>query len=169
MTKNTNQERSARLEPKDTQSGLTQQRLNALKQLLREGLASTQDELCKALKKQKYQVTQSTVSRDLRRVGAIKTTDSDGEIMYCLPEISKSLPLDVSDALGPMLLDIQHNESMVVLHTTPGSANLVARHLDSLKDYLEILGSIAGDDTIFVAPGKIKNISEIIGKIREEF
>jgi len=146
-----------------------QARLNALKQLLKEGLASTQDELCTALKKQKFNITQSTVSRDLRRIGAIKTTDSSGEVVYCMPELHRTLPLDVSDSLGPMVTEIQANDSMIVVSTTPGSASLVARYLDSLKEYLEILGTIAGDDTIFVAPAKLKNISATVGKIREEF
>lgn len=144
-------------------------RIEALKKLLREGEASTQEELCKALHKLKFSVTQSTISRDLRRIGAIKTTDSSGEIFYSMPETNTTLPLNVSETLGRMVMNISSNESMIIMNTTPGSANLVARHLDSLKEELGILGTIAGDDTIFIAPAKIKNINNLIKDIKEEF
>lgn len=149
--------------------GDVQERLTALTELLRMGETSTQDELCRSLKQKKFKVTQSTISRDLRRVGAIKTTNPAGEIVYRLPEIQKALPLTVSDTLGTLLVDITANENMVVIHTTPGSASLVARHLDSLRSELGILGTIAGDDTIFIAPLKVKNLSNMIEQIREEF
>ncbi len=148
----------------------SQARLEVLQQLLREGSASTQDELCKALKQKKFHVTQSTISRDLRRIGAMKTLNSDGETVYVLPGTSAStLPPPVSHSLGHLLLDIQANESMIVLHTSPGSASLVARHLDSMRSYLGTLGTIAGDDTIFIAPASTKQIPALIKKIKEEF
>lgn len=147
----------------------TQHRLDVLCELLRQGEASTQEELCKALKQRKLVVTQSTVSRDLRRIGAVKTVDADGQTVYKLPEERILIPQAVSHSLGGLLLDIQSNESMIVLHTSPGSASLVARHIDSLRSQLGILGTIAGDDTIFIAPKSVKKISELIKKISAEF
>lgn len=147
----------------------SQARLEVLQQLLREGSASTQDELCKALKQKKFHVTQSTISRDLRRIGAMKTLNSDGETVYALPGSATTLPLPVSHSLGHLILDIQSNESMIVIHTSPGSASLVARHLDSMRSYLGTLGTIAGDDTIFIAPVSTKQIPSLIKKIKEEF
>lgn len=144
-------------------------RLEVLQQLLREGSASTQDELCRALKQKKFKVTQSTISRDLRRIGAIKTTNSDGETVYTLSGASVVLPPPVSHSLGHLILDIKANESMIVVHTSPGSASLVARHLDSMRAYLGTLGTIAGDDTIFIAPASAKQIPSLIKKIKEEF
>jgi transcriptional regulator of arginine metabolism len=144
-------------------------RLEVLQQLLREGNASTQDELCKALRQKKFHVTQSTISRDLRRLGAMKTLNSDGETVYALAGANVTLPPPVSHSLGHLILDIQSNESMIVLHTSPGSASLVARHLDSMRSYLGTLGTIAGDDTIFIAPASTKQISSLIKKIKEEF
>ena len=147
----------------------TQERLFVLRKLIREGTASTQEDLGKALRQKKFDVTQSTISRDLRRIGAIKATNAEGQTIYKLPEASQVLPLTVSDSLGGLLLEIQANESMVVIHTTPGSASLVARHLDNLRTTLGILGTIAGDDTIFLAPTSTKQINSLIRKIKEEF
>lgn len=147
----------------------SQARLHALRELLRQGQASTQDDLGVALRQKKFDVTQSTISRDLRRIGAIKTTNNEGQIVYRLPEEQHSLPLNVSHSLGGLLMDIQFNEAMVVLHTSPGSASLVARHIDSMRSALGILGTIAGDDTIFIAPASTKKISSLIKKIKEEF
>lgn len=147
----------------------SQQRLDVLRDLLRQGEASTQEDLCKALKHRKMVVTQSTVSRDLRRIGAVKTVDADGVTVYKLPEERILIPPTVSHSLGGLLLDIQSNESMIVLHTSPGSASLVARHIDSLRTQLGIMGTIAGDDTIFIAPKTVKKIPDLIKKIANEF
>src|SRR4051812_38726281 len=128
----------------------TQERQMVLRQLIREGTASTQEELCAALAEKDFDVTQSTVSRDLRRIGAIKTTNSDGQIIYRLPEHHQHLPPHISHSLDGLLINIQSNESMIVLHSTPGSASLVARHIDSLRSNIGVLGTIAGDDTIII-------------------
>jgi transcriptional regulator of arginine metabolism len=145
----------------------TQERLAVLRQLIREGEASTQEELCEALRKKKFDVTQSTVSRDLRRIGAVKTTNQEDEIVYVLP--NEVLRSRVSTPLDGLLTEIVANESMIVLHTTPGSASLVARHLDNLRGSLGILGTLAGDDTIFVVPESVRKISATVKKIKDEF
>lgn len=149
----------------------SQARLQALGELIREGVASNQEELCKALKQKKFKVTQSTISRDLRRIGAIKTTSPDGEVTYYMPDEAQApvLPPRVSNNLGQLMVDIESNSNMIVIHTTPGSASLVARHIDSMRSALGILGTIAGDDTIFIAPANTKAISSLIKKIEAEF
>jgi transcriptional regulator of arginine metabolism len=142
-----------------------QLRLDVLRELLRDGDSRTQEDLCEALRKKRFDVTQSTVSRDLRKVGAVKTTDSNGQTIYRLPEEMHIRPPTVSHNLGGLLIDIEANESMIVLHTSPGSASLVARHLDSMRSSLDILGTIAGDDTIFIAPTSSRLIKSIIKRI----
>lgn len=146
-----------------------QERQTVLRQLIREGEASTQEDLCEALKKKKFDVTQSTVSRDLRRIGAIRTTNAAGEIVYKMPEDHQSLPPRVMVSLDGFLTDIEHNESMIVIHTTAGSASLIARHLDGQKNDLGILGTLAGDDTIFIVPISVKKIPTVIQNIKDEF
>lgn len=146
----------------------TQARLKSLKELIREGEPSTQDELVKALRKRDFDVTQSTVSRDLRRIGAVRSTNIDGDIVYLLADEQKVLPPEVSEDLGVLVSDIDANESMIVMHTTAGAASLVARYLDSMRSYLEILGTLAGDDTIFIVPESTKKISKVMKMIKEE-
>lgn len=145
-------------------------RLTVLRQLIRQGEASTQEELCTALKMKKFDVTQSTVSRDLRRIGAIKATNSQGEIIYHLPEdhhwpLIRKATHDVSN----LIVDIKANENMIVMYTAPGSASLVAADLDSQRSALGILGTLSGDDTVFIAPISVKKITNIVQKMRNEY
>lgn len=148
----------------------SQERLMALRELIRAGAANNQEDLCKVLKLKKFKVTQSTISRDLRRIGAIKTINKEGQTVYKLPDDHQmTLPLNVSHSLGGLLMGIQSNESLIVLHTAPSSASLVARHLDSMRSELGIMGTVAGDDTIFIAPASEKKIPALIKRIKEEF
>ena len=147
-------------------------RLEILKELLQKGASSTQEEICEALKSRKFDVTQSTVSRDLRRLGAVKVIMKSGETSYKLPntgilEPQLTLPMEISSGLKGLLKDIQHNGSLIVIHTPPGSASMVAHHLDSVKPR-GILGTIAGDDTIFVAPFSSKEIEATMREIINE-
>ncbi len=140
------------------------QRITVLRKLLADGKISTQEELADELRRQKFDITQSTISRDLRRLGAVKAVDASGSTVYRLSQdLSASAPIFVS-SLKHLLIDITHNDSIIVIHTAAGSANLVARHLDQIRP-IGILGTIAGDDTIFVAPISTIKIPEIIKKI----
>ena len=139
-------------------TSVSKTRLSALKDLLGEGDASTQEELAVELFKRRFDVTQSTISRDLRKIGAIKAIDQSGRTVYRLPtqENGEASVASYSTGLRSHILDIQHNGAMIVIHTISGSASLVARFLDQTKP-AGILGTIAGDDTIFVK--KSRNIN----------
>ncbi len=141
-------------------------RLEVLREMLREGTAGTQEEICEALKHHKFDVTQSTVSRDLRRIGAVKATGAHGETIYRLSE--DNAPVTVGGGLVDLIRNIQHNDAMIVIHTSPGSASLVARHLDTVRPE-GVIGTLAGDDTIFVAPASTRQIPQIIRYIRQSF
>jgi transcriptional regulator of arginine metabolism len=137
-------------------------RLDTLRKLLSQGTLSTQEELKVKLEKMGHKVTQSTISRDLRRLGAVKVIDSSGQTVYKLSENrSSSSPTALSD----LVLDISTNGVLVVIHTSPGSASLVARHLDQIRPG-GILGTIAGDDTIFVALPRQQDSEKSIQEIR---
>jgi transcriptional regulator of arginine metabolism len=138
-----------------------------LRKLLVSAKVSTQEELAEELESQGYPVTQSTISRDLRRLGAIKVTEQGGRTGYRLFENAvPASSISVQNFKG-LLLEIQHNGSMIVIHTSPGSASLVARRLDEAKPE-GLLGTIAGDDTIFVAPASAKKIQATMDAIVEE-
>lgn len=124
-------------------------RLKALRLLLEEETPSTQEELRDKLEHQDFDVTQSTISRDLRRLGAIRTAGERGQAVYRLPDETE-VPLPTTN-VGDLIWDITSNGSLIVINTAAGSAPLVARYLDR-SAAPEILGTIAGDDTIFVAP-----------------
>ncbi len=143
-------------------------RLNALRGLLLEGELSTQEELRGKLEKQDYDVTQSTISRDLKKLGAIRAVDPEGRTVYRLsPEHE---PTGVPGTLADMVQSIDSNGSIIVIHTAVGSAPLVARHLDRLRPG-GILGTIAGDDTIFVAPSATssRSVNETMRAIQASF
>jgi transcriptional regulator of arginine metabolism len=151
-----------------TPASIAKARTAALYEILEKGDLSTQEEFVEELRAQKFDVTQSTISRDLRRIGAIKVTGPGGTVVYRLPEEqSTPLPAVVSNGLKGLLVEISHNGSMIVIHTSPGSASLVARHLDAVRPR-GILGTIAGDDTIFVAPASVKEIRATIDEITAE-
>ncbi|MCM2281713.1 MAG: arginine repressor [Bdellovibrionaceae bacterium] len=142
-------------------------RLTALRRLLEQERASTQDEIREELESLKFKVTQSTISRDLRRLGAVRAVDSEGRTVYRLPDETQT-PLPSTTRINHLIQDIRHNGVLIVIHTSPGSASLVARHLDHHRPG-NLLGTIAGDDTIFVAPASVKNLPSVIRDILGSF
>jgi transcriptional regulator of arginine metabolism len=68
-------------------------------------------------------------------------------------------------SIRDLILDVVSNETLVVIFTSPGSASMVARILDYIQMNTEILGTIAGDDTIFVAPKSVKDIQKLCNEI----
>ena len=143
-------------------------RLSALRKLLIKEDASTQDELKLELEKLRFQVNQSTISRDLRKLGAIKLIDSSGRTVYRLAEDlgSRAIPQTSGSGLRDLVLSIEFSKSMVVLLTQPGSAPMVARILDARRKELGALGTIAGDDTVFVCPQLKSSPQSVATQIR---
>lgn len=140
-------------------------RIETLRELLQNGEAGTQEEIVSQLGRRGFDVTQSTVSRALRRIGAIKVLNEGGETVYRLPD-EVTAPPPIQAGLSDLVRDITHNGMMIVIHTTPGSASLVARHLDHARPG-GILGTLAGDDTIFVAPASARSIRAAVTLIRQ--
>ena len=146
------------------QEALTQ----AFKDLLKQEQFSSQGDIVDALKAQGFDnISQSKVSRMLSKFGAVRTRNVRQEMVYCLP-----VELGVPTAKSPLkqlVLDIEHNDVMIIIRTSPGAAQLIARLLDSLSKSDGVLGTIAGDDTIFIAPTDTKQISQTIDKLEELF
>lgn len=144
------------------------ERLSALKKILESGKNSTQEELRDMLEAKGHDVNQSTISRDLKKIGALKGTDHKGRTIYRLSESVAETSSFASQSMSDLILNIAHNDSMIVIQTSPGSASLVARRLDMDRP-ADILGTIAGDDTIFVAPSKDFSMKQTIAAIRDCF
>lgn len=141
--------------------------IDALRVLLMGRKASSQESICSSLEKLGYEVNQTKVSRLLRQIGAIKVTNVEGVTVYSLPR--EPAPPSMSTAIRNLILDVVSNESLVVIFTSPGSASMVARVLDYNQITTEILGTIAGDDTIFVAPKTIRDIGKLTEEIKRLF
>lgn len=132
----------------------------ALRQLLLSGQTGTQQELSELLSERGLETTQSTISRDLKLLGAQRVQREDGEFAYHLrPEDAATFP-------AQMLLDVRHNETMVVLQTKVGRAQAVGLDLDDLQ-HPDILGVLAGDDTVLVIPRSIERIEALAAALRE--
>jgi transcriptional regulator of arginine metabolism len=138
--------------------------LEELKKLLLEGSVSTQEDIKQYLTKLGFEVNQAKISRLLRKVGAVKTSNEYGQIVYCIPK--EPAPPQAKSLLGSLIIDIQYNESVIVIHTSPGSASLFARLIDHNLLKLNVLGTVAGDDTIIVIPRNIKQIKKALADIK---
>ncbi len=137
---------------------------DALRALLMGRKASTQEDICAALEKLGYEINQSKASRLLRKIGAIKVVNESGQTVYSLAR--EPAPPSMNTSLRSLILDIVSNETLVVIFTSPGSASMVARVLDYNQITTEILGTLAGDDTIFVAPKSVKDTLKLTEEIK---
>ncbi|MGL4858772.1 MAG: transcriptional regulator ArgR [Enterobacteriaceae bacterium] len=134
--------------------------IKAFKTLLNEERCSSQSEIVQALREEGFDhVNQSKISRLLTRFGAVRTRNAKMEMVYCLPT-ELSVPA-AGSPLKNLVLNVEYNEALIVIHTSPGAAQLIARLLDSLGRSEGILGSIAGDDTIFTTPVKGHSIKKL--------
>ena len=136
----------------------------ALQDFLAEQSASTQEEICRILEKQGYEVNQSKVSRMLRKLGAVKIKNERGDVIYWLPK--EPPPPELSKTVSSLVLEIVANETLIIVHASPGSASLLARVLDYRHRETEILGTVAGDDTIFIAPRSIKKMAKTLEEVK---
>lgn len=143
------------------------QLMSTLKKLLLEGSAKTQKEICQALTKQGIDINQTKISRTLRKLGVVKIKNEQGDSVYCIPKDPP--PLESSSSVNNLVIDIVHNESIIVVHTSPGAAQVIARIIDYLNSDNEILGTIAGDNTIFIAPKLTSNVKQLAKKINSLF
>lgn len=142
--------------------------VKAFKALLKEEKLSSQGEIVQALQDEGFEnINQSKISRMLTKFGAVRIRNAKMEMVYCLPS-----ELGVPTATSPLknlILDIDYNDALVVIHTSPGAAQLLARLLDSIGKSEGILGTIAGDDTIFTTPARGFSVEQLYEAILELF
>ena len=137
----------------------------AFKALLKEEKFGSQSEIVTALQEQGFEnINQSKVSRMLSKFGAVRTRNTKMEMVYQLPN-ELSVPA-TSSPLKNLVLDIDHNDLLIVVNTSPGAAQLIARLLDSIGKSEGILGTIAGDDTIFITPTRGIKMDDLMQTVR---
>ncbi|MDY4281699.1 MAG: transcriptional regulator ArgR [[Pasteurella] mairii] len=142
--------------------------IKAFKELLAQERFGSQSEIVSALQEQGFNhINQSKVSRMLTKFGAVRTRNTRMEMVYCLPN-ELSVP-NTSSPLKNLVLDVDFNDYLIVIKTSPGAAQLIARLLDSVGKADGILGTIAGDDTIFVTPTLNTNIRDLMANIQQLF
>jgi transcriptional regulator of arginine metabolism len=122
-------------------------RRQAMARILTERRIGTQRALLSALRREGFRATQATLSRDLTRLGAHRVSRPEGA-WY---EVDGGAAAQRSAALRGLVLGLSCNGSLAVIRTAVGAASAVARAIDDAR-LAEVLGTIAGDDTIFVAP-----------------
>ncbi|MFS8514338.1 MAG: transcriptional regulator ArgR [Planifilum fulgidum] len=124
----------------------------------------TQEELVEELKKAGYNVTQATVSRDIKELHLVKVPTNNGRYKYSLPADKRFNPLQkLKRMLTESFVGIEKSENLIVMKTLPGNANAVGALIDNL-DWPEIIGTIAGDDTILIICRDREKVPEIVNR-----
>jgi transcriptional regulator of arginine metabolism len=135
-------------------------------QLVQAGPVSSQEELKRLLAGRGVQVTQATLSRDLRDLGLARVTTEDG-VRYVIPD---GRPDDASPALdatlAQFLASVDGVSELIVLHTLPGGAQPVAEAIDA-EGWPEVLGTIGGENTILVVCRSSDAREQVMRRLRE--
>ena len=127
---------------------------------------SSQEELQKLLEKQGYEMTQATLSRDLKYLKVAKMPDNSAGYVYILPDKEQVVEETELAGQGLMgLISLDFAQGMAVLRTLPGHASSIAYTIDGLDAY-EIAGTIAGDDTILLIPRDGVTRSDLVNLLK---
>ena len=129
-------------------------RLEALRLIISSQQLGSQDELLNALQKEGFKLTQATLSRDLKQLKVAKAASMSGNYVYVLPNETMYKRVSTPNSIREMMkvqgfVSINFSGNLGIIKTRPGYASSIAWNIDN-SDVPEILGTIAGDDTIFI-------------------
>ena len=154
-----------------------ERRLRILADLLRAATVTSQEDATERLRELGFSVTQATVSRDLEQLGAVKVKRR-GALCYALPDQIGDTDWSagrLARILREWALSVERAGQMLVIRTPPASAHLVASAIDH-SALPEIAGTIAGDDTLFMAvrdgvaiPALLRRFERMMGRVQEEY
>lgn len=126
------------------------QRHIKIREIIANNDIETQDDLVDELKKAGYNVTQATISRDIKELHLVKVPLMDGKYKYSLPADQRFNPLQkLKRSLMDAFVSIDSTSYLLVMKTLPGNAHAIGALIDKL-DWNELLGTICGDDTILI-------------------
>jgi transcriptional regulator of arginine metabolism len=140
------------------------ERRNAVVRLLASGTVHKQQDLVRLLRKEGYIATQSSISRDLREIGVSKARGR-----YVLPPADVVRANGRFNALAPFVRQVRRaGPCMTVVKTSTGAAQSVAVAIDK-AEWPEVIGTLSGDDTIFIATGNARTQAGIVARLRDMF
>jgi transcriptional regulator of arginine metabolism len=140
------------------------ERRGAIMRILREGQVRRQQDLVRLLKKAGHEVTQSSISRDLRDLGVLKASGR-----YVLPAEETTRANGDFGTLAQFVRQLRvAGPTLTVLRTTIGAAQSVAVAIDR-AEWPEVAGTLSGDDTIFIATANARARDKLVGRLRELF
>ena len=145
------------------------QRQQAIIKLISDYEIETQDELIEKLNEDGYNVTQATISRDIRELKISKVLGDGGKYHYSLPGVTAAAQEKTAfrHAYASAITSVENAGNIIVVKTHPGLAQAVAAGIDAMQSRY-ILGSVAGDDTIIVVSNNAELAIESIHKLKEE-
>ena len=142
------------------------ERLMEIRRLISSRNISSQDELNKILEQKGYELTQATLSRDLKYLKVAKMPDDQSGYVYILPDKEQVVEEAESSGQGLAgLISLDFAQGMAIMRTLPGHASSIAYTLDNLDVY-EIAGTIAGDDTILLIPRDGVSRSDLVNLLK---
>ena len=128
---------------------------------------ATQEELAIALRQEGYDVTQATVSRDIKELALIKVNSTGDQYRYAKPGDDSALPDNkLRFMLKEFVVNYAASENLLVIHTAPGNANAVASAIDKAQ-WKYIIGTIAGDDTIVLIVQEKDKVADVIECLKQ--
>lgn len=143
-------------------------RHNRIVELINDYNIDTQEELIRMLARSGYTVTQATISRDIKELGLIKIPTKDNNYKYSLPTDSNEESIKISakyrNIIKETVTKVDFAENLVVLHTYSGMANAAGAAIDGMG-WNEVLGTVAGDDTILIIMRNAERAREFTGRL----
>ena len=139
-----------------------------IKEIIDKNKVETQEDLAAALRAEGLDVTQATVSRDIKELMLVKVPDANGQYHYAYPKEHNMLltPGRLERTFQDSIIGIRVSQCMVVIRTLPGTAQAVAYAVDYMK-WEEVLGTIAGDDTVFVAMENAEGVKAFLKRFKD--
>lgn len=142
-------------------------RHGSIREIIEQGNIETQEELAEALRKRNIDVTQATVSRDIKELMLVKVPTGNGHSRYALPE--RKTPLFNEEQMARLFREfvtsLNASENILVIKTLPGAAGIVATAMDH-AEWPEIIGTVAGDDTLLAVVKPMEMAGDVMEKLR---
>lgn len=139
-----------------------------VKEIIDRQIIETQEDLAEALRKERIDVTQATVSRDIKELMLYKVPTGDGRYRYAFPPDQSVIfsQSRMQRMFQDSVIGLDYSENIIVLKTLPGTAQAVASTIDHSR-WPEIIGSVAGDDTIFAIVKPQAAVPQVMEKFRD--